>query len=147
MKVVVFLLGVMWLPFPSRGEEPKVAADEKPIRQVLEDQVTAWNKGDLDGFMKGYWNSEKLTFYSGKDKRQGWKETLERYQKRYQGDGKEMGKLKFSGLEITKLGDGCVLVKGEWELTTTKETINGLFTLIMKETKEGWRIIHDHTSG
>ncbi len=58
-----------------------------------------------------------------------------------------MGKLKFSGLEISNLGDGNAVVKGEWEVQMTKEKINGLFTLIMKKTKDGWRIVHDHTSG
>ncbi len=113
----------MWivLLFVSSGfaEDPK-SDQEKAVRQVLDDQVTAWNKGDLESFMKGYWDSEKLTFYSGK--------------------------LKFAGLEITKLGDGVMLVKGEWEVQMTKEKVNGLFTLIMKETKSGWKIIHDHTS-
>jgi uncharacterized protein (TIGR02246 family) len=147
MKLI--LAGALVLGFPlfGRADEPKSTDDEKAIRQVLDDQVAAWNKGDLEGFMKGYWNSEKLTFYSGKDKRQGWQTTLERYRKRYQGEGKEMGKLKFSGLEISKLGDGHALVKGEWEVTMTKEKIGGLFTLIMKQTKAGWRIVHDHTSG
>jgi beta-aspartyl-peptidase (threonine type) len=139
----------MWivLLFVSSGfaEDPK-SDQEKAVRQVLDDQVTAWNKGDLESFMKGYWDSEKLTFYSGKNKKNGWKETLERYKERYQGEGKEMGKLKFAGLEITKLGDGVMLVKGEWEVQMTKEKVNGLFTLIMKETKSGWKIIHDHTS-
>ena len=69
---------------------------ETAIRAVLDEQAAAWNKGDLQAFMKGYWNSKELTFYSGKDKRQGWEETLERYKKRYQSDGKEMGKLSFT---------------------------------------------------
>src|SRR5580692_1402394 len=91
--------------------EPQSDA-EKAIRQVLDDQVTAWNKGDLKAFMAGYWKSEDLTFYSGKDKRKGWQETLERYQKRYQGEGKEMGTLKFSELEIQVLGNDLALVTG-----------------------------------
>ena len=32
---------------------------------VLDAQVSAWNAGDLDGFMAGYWNSEELKFLSG----------------------------------------------------------------------------------
>jgi uncharacterized protein (TIGR02246 family) len=126
---------------------PAVRADEKAIRQVLDDQVVAWNKGDLDGFMKGYWNSKDLTFQSGKDLTRGWQETLERYKKKYQAEGKEMGKLAFSDVVIQELAPGVALVTGKWELTLSKETIGGRYTLIMKKLSEGWRIIHDHTSG
>ena len=128
-----------------------VHSDEKKaetaIREVLDAQVVAWNKGDLPGFMKGYWNSNDLTFYSGKDKKQGWEMTLERYKKRYQGEGKEMGKLTFSELEIQTIGADHAVVKGRWKVEMKKENLDGLFTLIMRKTDDGWRIVHDHTSG
>src|SRR5262245_63246148 len=69
------------------------ADDAADIKKVLDDQVVAWNKGDLAAFMKGYWNSKELTFVSGKDVTRGWQDTLDRYKKRYQSEGKEMGKL------------------------------------------------------
>ena len=123
------------------------ADDPADIKKVLDDQVTAWNKGDLSGFMKGYWESKDLTFVSGKDVTRGWQETLDRYKKRYQADGKEMGKLTFSDLEVRGLAPGVALVTGKWELTLTKETVGGRYTLVFKKTADGWRIIHDHTSG
>ena len=129
------------------ADEKNPPAEQAQIRKVLDDQATAWNKGDLEGFMKGYWNSKELTFYSGKDRRQGWQETLERYRKRYQGEGKEMGKLTFSELEVQLLGADVALVKGHWQVEMKKEKLDGLFTLIMRKTADGWRIVHDHTSG
>jgi uncharacterized protein (TIGR02246 family) len=118
----------------------------KAIRAVLDAQVVAWNKGDLEGFMAGYWKSPKLTFYSGKTKMRGWQATLDRYRKRYQGEGREMGKLAFSELEIEVLGDDYAFVRGRWQLTLKGENPGGLFTLVLKKLPEGWRIIHDHTS-
>lgn len=123
------------------------ADDAADIKKVLDDQVAAWNKGDLDGFMKGYWNSKDLTFVSGKDVTRGWRETLARYKKRYQSDGKEMGKLTFSDVAVTDLAPGVALVTGKWELALSKETIGGRYTLIFKKLADGWRIVHDHTSG
>jgi uncharacterized protein (TIGR02246 family) len=123
------------------------ADDAADIRKVLDEQVVAWNKGDLVGFMKGYWNSKDLTFVSGKDVTRGWQDTLDRYKKRYQSEGKEMGKLAFSDLEIRELAPGVALVTGKWELTLTKETVGGRYSLILRKFDEGWRIIHDHTSG
>jgi beta-aspartyl-peptidase (threonine type) len=126
---------------------PAVRADEKAIRQVLDDQVVAWNKGDLDGFMKGYWNSPDLTFVSGKELTRGWQATLERYKKKYQAEGREMGKLTFSDVVVTSLGADVALVTGKWELTLSKETVGGRYTLVVKKLPDGWRIVHDHTSG
>ncbi len=140
MKFVFALITGLWLTCT-------VCAQEKDIRTILEDQAAAWNKGDLEVFMKGYWNSRNLTFYSGKDKKIGWKETLERYKKRYQGEGKEMGKLTFSELEIQIISADYAIVKGRWKVEMKKETIDGLFTLVMKKLPEGWLIVHDHTSG
>jgi beta-aspartyl-peptidase (threonine type) len=120
---------------------------EDAIKQVLNDQVAAWNKGDLEGFMQGYWKSPELTFFSGGNKTQGWQATMERYVKRYRSDGKEMGQLTFSDLEIEMLGSDSAVVRGRFALVMSKEKPSGLFTLIVKRLPEGWRIIHDHTSG
>ena len=133
--------------FSSGAAHSDEKKSETAIREVLDKQVIAWNKGDLSGFMKGYWKSNDLTFYSGKDKKQGWEVTLERYKKRYQGEGKEMGKLTFSELEIQTIGADHAIVKGRWKVEMKKESLDGLFTLIMRKTDDGWRIIHDHTSG
>jgi uncharacterized protein (TIGR02246 family) len=123
------------------------ADDDKDIRQLLDDQAIAWNKGDLVGFMKGYWNSKELTFVSGKDATRGWDETLDRYKKRYQAEGKEMGKLTFSDVDVRILAPGVALVTGKWELELAKEKVGGRYSLILKKLDAGWRIVHDHTSG
>ena len=127
-----------------RGDEQVL--HKKAVQKVLDDQVAAWNKGDLEGFMAGYWKSDELTFFSGKDVTKGWDATLERYKKRYQAEGKEMGKLTFSELKIEMLGDDSAFVRGRFKLVTSKETPQGLFTLIFKKTADGWKIVHDHTS-
>ncbi len=116
------------------------------VRRLLDSQVTAWNKGDLKGFMAGYWKSEKLTFFSGDKIEHGWQATYQRYQKRYQAEGREMGQLSFSDLDMEMLGEDTAWVRGRWKLVTSKEKPGGLFTLIFKKFPEGWRIVHDHTS-
>ena len=120
--------------------------EQKAIQRVLDDQAAAWNKKDLPGFMKGYLESDDLSFFSGNSKIKGWKSTLERYQKKYQGEGKEMGKLTFSELSIEMLGTDHALVRGRFLLKLDKEEPTGIFTLVMRKTPAGWRIIHDHTS-
>ena len=118
---------------------------EAAIRKVMEDQAAAWNQGDLDGFMQGYWKSEKLTFLSGTNVTRGWQPTLDRYKKSYDSRAK-MGTLTFSGLEITLLGEDAAVVLGDWSLARDKDNPKGKFTLTFRKFKEGWRIIIDHTS-
>jgi beta-aspartyl-peptidase (threonine type) len=117
------------------------------VRDVLVKQQAAWNAHDLTGFMKGYWNSPELTFFSGAKMTSGWQATLERYQKTYQAEGHEMGKLEFSDLNIQPLGSDSAFVRGAWYLTLSDgKTPHGLFTLVFRKFPDGWKIVHDHTS-
>jgi ketosteroid isomerase-like protein len=117
------------------------------IRAVLDAQADAWNTENLDGFMDGYWNSPELTFYSGGDKLMGWEATIERYRRTYQAEGKEMGRLRFSDLDLQVLGADAAVVRGRWQLTLSNgSTPGGLFTLIFHRFDHGWKIVHDHTS-
>jgi ketosteroid isomerase-like protein len=122
------------------------AEAESSVRKVLDEQVAAWNRGDLEGFMKGYWNSPDLKFYSGKDVTCGWEGTIQRYRKRYQSEGHEMGRLSFVDVEIKPMAGDTAWARGHWKVVTSKETLEGLFTLILRRMPDGWRIIHDHTS-
>jgi beta-aspartyl-peptidase (threonine type) len=128
------------------GDSDEVKAQKKAIFNVLVDQLDAWNKGDLKGFMAGYHKSPDVTFFSGGSVVKGWDAMLERYQKKYQGEGKEMGKLTFRDLEIDVLSPESAVVRGRWDLKMSKTNPGGLFTLLMRKTPEGWRIVHDHTS-
>lgn len=122
------------------------AQREAAIRAVLDQQVAAWNKGDIDGFMRGYWISKDLTFFSGGSETHGWSETLDRYRKSYKSAGREMGQLVFGDLRIEMLSPDSAFVRGTWKLTMSDgKTPHGLFTLIFRKFPDGWRIIHDST--
>ncbi len=119
---------------------------EAAIRTVIENQQAAWNRGDLDGFMAGYWNSPALTFFSGGSETSGWTETLDRYRKAYKSGNKQMGKLTFGGIRIEMLSPDAAFVRGQWGLVMPDgKTPHGLFTLIFRRFPEGWRIVHDST--
>jgi beta-aspartyl-peptidase (threonine type) len=117
------------------------------VRGVLDAQVEAWNRGDLEAFMAGYWRSPDLVFCSGATVTKGWDETLARYRKRYQSEGREMGRLRFDSVEVVPLGEGAALARGAWRLVMSdgKEP-HGLFTLLLRPVDGAWRIVHDHTS-
>jgi beta-aspartyl-peptidase (threonine type) len=117
------------------------------VRGILDQQVADWNRGDLDAFLRGYWNSPKVVFQSGGQRLDGFEAMRQRYHKRYREKGKAMGRLAFSALEIEPLGREAVLARGQWRLTMPDGARpGGLFTLIFRRLPGGWKIVHDHTS-
>ena len=129
---------------------PAPPSEQAPaqIEVVLRAQESAWNAGDIEGFMSaGYWNSPDLTFLSGGDWTRGYDAVLERQRASYVLGDKEMGDLVFSRLEIIVLGADVALARGHWHLTFSgDDTASGLFSLVLRRLPEGWRIVHDHTS-
>ncbi|MCW5968045.1 MAG: nuclear transport factor 2 family protein [Blastocatellales bacterium] len=141
------ILATTLLAFAAACTTSSDQQSEAAIRAVLDAQADAWNAGNLDEFMAGYWNSPELTFYSGGDKLMGWEATIERYRRTYQAEGKEMGRLRFSDLDLQVLGADVAVVRGRWQLTLSNgSTPGGLFTLIFHRFDHGWKIVHDHTS-
>ena len=115
------------------------------IRALMDAQVAAWNRGDIEGFMEGYWRSPETLFVSGDSVTRGWQTVLDRYKKGY--DTREkMGTLSFTEIEIKPIDKDRAVVIGRWQLARTGDTPRGRFTLIFRRFKEGWRIVHDHTS-
>lgn len=115
------------------------------IEAVLRAQQDAWNRGDVEAFLQGYWYSPELTFSGSGGTARGWDGVLQRYHRTYP-DRASMGQLTFSGLEFRELGPKAYLVLGSWHLTRASGDMGGVFTLIFERFPEGWRIIHDHTS-
>jgi uncharacterized protein (TIGR02246 family) len=136
-----FLLQNSSLGIPSDGRE----ADQKAIKAVLEAQQAAWNRGDVDAFLVGYWHSSELTFSGSSGVARGWDGVLARYKKNYP-DRAAMGQLDFSDLEFRFLGPDAAMVLGRWHLKREKDELGGVFTLVWQRFPDGWKIIHDHTS-
>lgn len=128
----------------AEAEEARAA-----IRRVLDQQVEAWNRGDLEGFMDGYAQTDSLRFASGGNVRHGWEEALASYRKSYSGQ-EEMGVLSFADIDIRLLCRGQALVFGRWHLDRAEGPLEGLFTLVVEKRPiddgAAWRVVHDHTS-
>jgi len=139
-----FMTRVLWL----LAAIPLLAASpEEAIRKVLDDQVSAWNRGDIPAFMEGYDKSESTTFVSTAITK-GHAQVLASYLKRYPAR-ENMGTLKFAGLEIRPLGAEYASVIGTFHLERTTQgggEASGIFTLLFHRTNQGWKIILDHTS-
>ncbi len=112
---------------------------------VLIAQQEAWNAGDIDGYMQGYLQSDKLRFASGGDITLGWHKTLNRYKMRYS-DGAKMGRLRFDIESVDVFDEFNGQIFGKWTLFRDADKPSGLFTLHMKKGRDGWKVVSDHTS-
>lgn len=123
------------------------ATPAQDIRAVLDEQVAAWNRGDIPGFMEGYEKSESIAFV-GTEITKGHANWLEHYKKRYP-TREKMGTLRFSDLDIRMLGAQYASVIGRFHLDRAADAggeASGIFTLLFEKTAHGWKVILDHTS-
>ena len=134
---------ILW-HLPGHQAENR-AADSTAITAVLKAQVAAWNRGDVDAFLEGYWRSPEVSFGGASGFTKGWEGVRDRYKKNYS-DRAAMGTLDFSSLEFRFLGPDAALVLGHWHLKREKGDVGGVFSLVWQRFPEGWRIVHDHTS-
>jgi ketosteroid isomerase-like protein len=114
------------------------------VLSLMHQQESAWNRGDIPGFMEHYWKSDSLKFIGSKGITYGWEKTLENYKRSYP-DQKAMGQLAFTIIQATSLSDSAVYVIGKWELKKEKPA-SGHFTLLWRKIGDKWVIVSDHTS-
>lgn len=119
--------------------------DETQIRQLLATQTEEWNRGNIEGFMQTYWQSDSLLFIGKSGVKRGWKETLNNYKKSYP-DTAAMGKLSFAILEVKKLSPQYSYVVGKWMLKRSLGDLSGHFDLLLQKQNGRWVIVADHSS-
>ena len=142
MKKPFYLLLVFFILSNTVTAQSK---DELSIRNAMNEQVAAWNAGNIDRFMQTYWQSDSLMFIGKSGVTHGWQKTLENYKKNYP-DTATMGKLDFNILEVKRLSVLYFFVVGKWHLTRSVGNIEGHFTLLFKKIKNNWVIVTDHSS-
>ena len=119
--------------------------DIQSIQKILSNQINAWNSGNVDAFMVGYWESDSLVFIGKSGITYGYNKTLANYKKGYP-DTVSMGKLTFTILTIKQLSSKYYTVVGKWHLSRTVGNLQGHFSLLFKKIHNKWVIIQDHSS-
>jgi ketosteroid isomerase-like protein len=121
------------------------SGDEKAIRLLLDQQTDAWNRGDIEGFMNSYWESDSLMFVGKSGVTYGWANTLKNYRKGYP-DTAVMGKLSFDYIKIKRLSKKYYFVVGKWHLKRSIGDIDGYYNLLFEKINGRWAIVVDHSS-
>lgn len=137
--LLVLLLGALSIAGLAQSGQESV------IKQILDKQTEAWNKGDLNAFMQTYWKSDSLVFVGKNGVTYGWQNTLDNYKKGYP-DKAAMGQLQFTIIRIESLSNQVYNVIGKWHLTRTIGNLQGHYTLLIKKINGKWLIVQDHSS-
>lgn len=140
-KSIIFLFLISSLVSCADRNE----SDHKNILALLETQRQAWNKGNMEGFMQGYEQSDSLVFVGKGGPEYGWKTTLDNYNKAYP-DKSAMGILTFDIKKVKLLSSDHAFVLGAWNLKREKDEPKGHFTLLLKKIDGKWKVIADHSS-
>lgn len=112
------------------------------VLHTMESQQQAWNDGDLDSFMSGYWESDSLLFIGSRRVNSGFATTLANYKKSYP-NKEAMGTLSFKNRSWTSISETAALLIGAWHLSDDQQ---GMYSLIWKNIDGRWVIVADHSS-
>jgi ketosteroid isomerase-like protein len=141
MYKLIFSSLIVLLTFTATAQH----SDEKAIRAILDNQQQAWNAGDVDKFMVGYWNNDSLMFIGSNGPTYGYAKTLANYKKGYP-DIAHMGKFTSTVISMKKLSAEYYFVTGKWYLKRTVGDAKGYYTLLFRKVNGNWVIISDHSS-
>lgn len=119
--------------------------DAVAITQMLKAQEAAWNEGNLEKFMIGYWQNDSLMFIGKNGPTYGYNNTLANYKKGYP-DTSYMGKFTSTVISLKKLSADYYFVTGKWYLKRSVGDAKGHYTLLLRKIKGKWVIVADHSS-
>ena len=144
MNKLIFSLLILFFSLSIQAQTTTTLAEEQ-IKLVMKFQESAWNRGDIPAYMKGYWNSDSLLFIGSKGLTYGYTKTLTNYLKGYP-TVEKMGQLTFDFVKIEILSDTQAFVAGKWHLKRKEDDLKGHFTLLWKKIDGEWKIVVDHSS-
>ena len=142
LSILIPFLGCGTTALTVQQKEDNIQA----IKTVLFAQQDAWNEGNIDKFMEGYWKNDLMSFTGKSGVTKGWQNTLNRYNKSYP-DTDAMGQLSFEIIDIRIISSTTALMQGKFTLQRTNDQPSGYFTLLWEKVNKKWVITSDHTSG
>lgn len=145
MKKYALLFTFILIITAAGYAQQKSDAEKGKITSVLFAQRDAWNKGNLEAYMEGYWKSDSLKFIGKSGIAYGWQKTLDNYRRGYP-DKAAMGLLEFTVVQLDLLSENSAFMIGKWKLTREKDTPQGYFTLLWKKINNKWVVAADHSS-
>jgi uncharacterized protein (TIGR02246 family) len=139
---LMLLMGSVSARSSQSTEKPKTP--EAEIRATLESTAAGWNSGDLAQYLAAYTDSATEMLSTGPA---GGRSAIEKTMREgFWKTGRPVQKLHYENLEVRMLGRDHALVTGQFILSgAERPDRTGWFTTVWQRTKDGWRMIHDHS--
>ncbi|HEY4323738.1 MAG TPA: nuclear transport factor 2 family protein [Mucilaginibacter sp.] len=116
----------------------------KEITTTMENSANEWNKGNLEAFMSLYDPSATMMMPTGTA---GLDVIRSLYEKKYFVGNMPKQNLRYTDMKVRFLGNDYALLTGAFTLYGNNlPERSGRYSLVMKHTANGWKILHDHSS-
>lgn len=122
---------------------PFSAATFNVISDTLDAAAEAWSKDDIDGVMTFYDEDQPLLVMMGDAPLKGPEPVRELLEQQVQRPG-GLGTMNYEWFEILQLDTYTAVISGRVVVTRNGQQSRGLFTRILRQTQDGWKIVHDH---
>ena len=127
---------------PVHAEAP---APEAEIRSVIADMEAAWNRGDFQGYMRGFLNPG-VVFVSRGQFQRDWQGTLDHYVRDYGGAPERRGTLHFYDIKVEMLAPDAAQLISRYHLDRAESPQYGINTRLMRKVGGRWVIALNHVS-
>jgi ketosteroid isomerase-like protein len=143
VKIIVILVTFAAIAVQSRAQGTDARSKTAAIIAAMDNSADEWNKGDLEDFMKMYTDSSTMMYPTGPV---GLSSIRELYEKKYFNGKMPKQNLNYSEMKVTMLGENYALLTGKFTLKGgSLPERSGIYSLVMVLTKDGWKILHDHS--
>lgn len=140
--MAVLLLAACTIEVEDEGD----ADVQESVIRMVEESAGAWNRGELDGFMDDYLESGNTTYIGSAGLLSGYESIRARYAPLFE-PGATRDSLRFEDVRVRRLAAIEAIATARW-IRYQGDTVTGSgpFTLVLRHTSGGWKIIHDHSS-
>lgn len=142
-KTLVLFLSFITLSLHMNAQGSDAHSKKVAIITAMNNSADQWNKGDLADFMKMYTDSSTMMYPTGPV---GLSSIRELYEKKYFNGQMPKQNLSYTEMKVTMLGENYALLTGKFTLKGGRlPERSGVYSLVMVLTKDGWKILHDHS--
>lgn len=137
-------LAIFTICILTGGEIYSQSPDEKQIQKVIEEEMEAWNRGDIEGYVQFYTPDDSCRMIYSSGITYGRDSILAFYKKHWPKE--KMGKLELDQTTMERVSDEYYFVTGRFTVFTNGKTIRGRYSSLMKKVNGKWYIYTDHSA-
>ena len=140
MRLIALLLLLLARPVLA-------ATPAEEARNGFAQQKAAWNRGDLEGALDLYWNSQELTLVDASGVSRGFAAFAADLRTDFAGKPGQMGVYAGEVLEARDIDADTALLVVRWSITRGgRRLMGGVSTQLWEPALGRWRIIFEHAS-